>query len=77
MYGASHDLWKVNLDEEHLESGRAITREQLQGMEQQQPLVPQAIPAIAIKYPTGPAVQSKGTSVASRPDAWLEKAASE
>jgi protoporphyrinogen oxidase len=57
MFGASHDLWKVNLDEEYLESGGGITRDQLQRMDQQQPLVPEAIPALEINDP--PAARRK------------------
>jgi protoporphyrinogen oxidase len=43
IFGASHDLWKVNVDEDHVESGSRITREQLQSMEAQQPLVPEQL----------------------------------
>jgi protoporphyrinogen oxidase len=45
IFGASHNLWKVNMDEEHLESGCGITREQLQNMDAQQPLAPKPLSA--------------------------------
>ncbi len=40
LFGAQHDLWSVNVDEEYLEGGSRLTREHLRSMSAQQPLVP-------------------------------------
>jgi protoporphyrinogen oxidase len=47
IFGARHDLWSVNVDEEYHESGARITPEDVRGMETQQPLVPKAAKAAA------------------------------
>lgn len=43
IFGASHDLWTVNVDDEYQESGTRITHEQTTQMNAQQPLVPQPL----------------------------------
>ncbi len=43
IFGASHDLWSVNVDDEYLESGNRITHEEMSQMNAQQPLVPQTV----------------------------------
>ncbi|MBY0508152.1 MAG: NAD(P)/FAD-dependent oxidoreductase [Bryobacteraceae bacterium] len=46
LYGAHHNLWAVNVDEEYLESGSRITREHLREMAGQQPRLPR--PTVAL-----------------------------
>lgn len=43
MFGAAHDLWTVNVDEEYQESGTRITHDQVRKMNAQQPLVPEIV----------------------------------
>lgn len=43
IFGASHDLWTVNVDDEYQESGNLISHEELRKMNAQQPLVPTAL----------------------------------
>ncbi len=45
IFGAEHDLWTVNVDEEYQENGTRITREEVRKMEVQQPLVPETVNA--------------------------------
>lgn len=47
IFGAAHDLWTVNVDEEYQETGSRITHEEVRKMNTQQPLVPKAIPRSA------------------------------
>ncbi len=53
LYGGRHDLWAVNVDEEYLESGGRISRDQLSQMEKTQPLVPRQVPTSSMA--SGPA----------------------
>lgn len=39
IFGASHDLWTVNVDDEYQESGHRISHEELRKMNAQQPRV--------------------------------------
>ena len=43
IFGASHDLWTVNVDDEYQESGNRISHEELREMTAQQPLVPEPL----------------------------------
>ena len=43
IFGATHDLWTVNVDDEYQESGQRISHEELRKMNAQQPLVPEPL----------------------------------
>lgn len=43
IFGARHDLWQVNVDEEYAESGVRISREEAGQMEARQPLPPKPV----------------------------------
>lgn len=44
ILGASYNLWQVNVDGEYHEAGGEITEQEIQDMENTQPLVPGLVP---------------------------------